>query len=42
VLSFAKEKRAYPERPGPQAAALKVLTVDIGGSHVKLLVSGKT
>ena len=41
MLDFPKEKRATPNRPPRRESALKVLVADVGGTHVKLLVTGK-
>src|SRR5271166_3695898 len=42
MLSFAKEKPAGAGGPCMRAPVVKVLVADVGGTHVKLLVSGQS
>jgi polyphosphate glucokinase len=42
VLSFAKEKSAGSGQAGISAPLMKVLVADVGGSNVKLLVTGES
>ncbi len=42
ILNFAKQEPASIDESAVRTAAMKVLVVDIGGNHVKLLVSGQT
>ncbi len=42
ILRFEKEKPPVVEELRPHGAALNVLVVDIGGNHVKLLVTGQS
>ena len=41
ILNFAKEQRTAVEELGVCTAAKKVLVADVGGNHVKLLVTGQ-
>ncbi len=42
TLDIAEEKAAAAARPDAPVAAKKILVVDIGGNHVKLLVTGQS
>ncbi len=42
MLRLAKEKPAGPDRPRMRATAVTVLVADVGGRHVKLLVTGES
>ncbi|HWJ17668.1 MAG TPA: hypothetical protein VNR65_02965, partial [Geobacterales bacterium] len=42
ILDFAKEQPVAVEEPDVCAADRKVLVADVGGNHVKLLVSGQS
>ncbi len=42
ILSFEREKPPVVEELDPRSAAIKVLVADIGGNHVKLLVTGQS
>jgi len=42
VLNIAKEEPAAVEKLGERTAVTKVLVADIGGNHVKLLVTGES